>query len=187
MKDKFKIFTIFTGSLLFRLIPFRAPNVEPIMASIMPLGRRYGALLGFLFGFLSIVIYDGLTNFGDWTWITAITYGIIGAFSSLYFKKFKSSAFNFALYAFFATIVFDLVTGVFFAPIFGQTMFNALILQIPFTALHLAGNIGFALTLSPLINKWLISKKFFSTISIKQVPVKQNFLKTPILDNHNSS
>jgi len=162
MKNKFKIFIIFIGCLLFRLIPLRAPNVEPIMASIMPLGRKYGAFIGFAFGFLSILLYDVMTHFGTWTWITAITYGVIGALSSFYFKKFKSSAFNFAVFAFFATIVFDLVTGVLFAPMFGQTFWSAFILQIPFTALHLAGNIGFALTLSPIINKWLTSEQFFA-------------------------
>ena len=172
MSNKFKIFIVFVGCLLFRLIPLRAPNVEPIMASIMPLGRKYGALWGFLFGFLSIAIYDLFTHFGAWTWTVGITYGVIGALSSLYFKKFKSSAFNFAIFAFFATIAFDLITGVLFAPMFGQTMWNAFILQIPFTALHLAGNIGFALTLSPLINKWLVSEQFFAFTSTKQKLVK---------------
>ena len=162
MKNKFKIVIIFAGCLLFRLIPLRAPNVEPIMASVMPLGRKYGAFLGFFFGFFSIFSYDTLTHFGSWTWVAAITYGAIGAASSIYFKKFKTSIFNFAVYAFFATIVFDLVTGVLFAPMFGQTVFNALVMQIPFTALHLAGNIGFAVTLSPLINKWITSPQFFA-------------------------
>lgn len=162
MLNKFKIFIIFLGVLLFRLLPFRAPNVEPIMASIMPIGRKYGALWGFLFGFLSIFLYDSITYFGPWTWTTGITYGFIGMASFFYFKKFKTSIFNFAVFAFFTTIAFDLITGVLFAPIFGQTMWNAFILQIPFTALHLAGNIGFALTLSPLINKWLTSEQFFA-------------------------
>lgn len=162
MANKFKIFTVFVGCLLFRLLPLRAPNVEPIMASVMPLGRKFGALTGFLFSFLSIIIYDLLTHFGTWTWTVSITYGLIGMVSFFYFKKFKSSAFNFAVFAFFATIVFDLITGVLFAPMFGQNMLNALMMQIPFTALHLAGNIGFALTLSPLLNKWLASEQFFA-------------------------
>lgn len=162
MLNKFKIFTVFIGCLLFRLLPLRAPNVEPIMASIMPLGRKFGALTGFLFGFLSIIIYDLFTHFGAWTWTVSITYGLVGIASFFYFKRFKSSAFNFAVFAFFATIIFDLITGVLFAPMFGQTMLNALVMQIPFTALHLAGNIGFALTLSPLINKWLASEQFFA-------------------------
>ena len=161
IKNKSKIFIIFIGCLLFRLIPFRAPNVEPIMASVMPLSRKYGAFFGFAFGFLSIFLYDALTHFGSWTWIAGIIYGIIGAVSSLYFTKVRTSVFNFAMFSFFATIIFDLITGVFFAPLFGQTMMNAFMLQIPFTVLHLAGNIGFAVTLSPLINKWLASEQFF--------------------------
>lgn len=174
MLNKFKIFIIFFGCLLFRLIPLRAPNVEPIMASVMPLGRKYGALWGFLFGFLSIFLYDSITHFGAWTWMVGITYGVIGALSSLYFKKFKPSVFNFAVFSFFATILFDLITGVLFAPMFGQTMLNALILQIPFTALHLAGNIGFAFTLSPLINKWLVSEQFFA---LKKISARQDLVE----------
>jgi uncharacterized membrane protein len=163
MRNKFKILVIFLGCFLLRLIPFRAPNVEPIMASIMPVGKKYGVLVSFLFGFLSIFLFDSITHFGSWTWVAGITYGLIGAVATLYFQKFKTSAFNFAVFAFFATISFDLITGVLFAPIFGQTMLNAFILQIPFTMLHLAGNIGFALTLSPVLNKWLVSEQFFAS------------------------
>ena len=163
MAKKFKIFIIFLGCLLFRLLPLRAPNVEPIMASIMPIGRKYGALVAFSFGFVSMALYDLITaKIGFWTWTTAFSYGIIGVVSTFYFKKFKTSGLNFAIFAFFATIFFDLVTGVLFAPMFGQTMAGALILQIPFTILHLAGNIGFALTLSPIINRWILSEKFLS-------------------------
>ena len=162
MKTKFKILIVFVGCLLFRLLPLRAPNVEPIMASIMPTARKYGAMVGFLFGFLSIFLYDAVTHFGSWTWIAAITYGAIGAVSSLYFTKAKTSILNFAVFAFVATIAFDFVTGVLFAPIFGEPMWTAFMLQIPFTILHLAGNIGFALTLSPILNKWLSTEKVFS-------------------------
>lgn len=162
MRNKFKIFVIFIGCLLFRLLPLRAPNVEPIMASIMPVGKKSGAWLGFLFGFLSIFLYDLLTHFGFWTWTVGLTYGLIGAVSFFYFKKFKASVFNFAIFAILATLIFDFITGVLFAPMFGQTMASAFILQIPFTALHLAGNVGFALTLSPILNKWLLAKEFFA-------------------------
>lgn len=169
MKNKFKIFIVFIGCLLFRLLPFRAPNVEPIMASLMPIGKKYGAWLGFAFGFLSIFLYDLLTHFGSWTWMVGITYGLVGVASFFYFQKFKASIFNFAIFAFFATIIFDFITGVLFAPMFGQTMSSAFILQIPFTALHLAGNIGFALTLSPILNKWLVVENKLSTDSLKFV------------------
>ena len=174
MKNKVKIFIVFAGCLLFRLLPLRAPNVEPIMASIMPIGKKYGAFLGFAFGFLSIFLYDALTHFGSWTWMVGITYGLVGVASFFYFNKFKTSALNFAIFAFFATIIFDLITGVLFAPMFGQTMFSALVLQIPFTILHLAGNVGFALTLSPILNKWLLVEKFFV---LKKTLAKPNLAK----------
>ena len=162
MKAKFKIFLIFVGCFLFRLLPLRAPNVEPIMASLMPTARKYGAIVGFLFGFLSIFIYDTVTHFGSWTWIAGITYGLVGAVSALYFSKMKASPLNFAIFALFATIFYDLITGVLFAPMFHQTMLTALMLQIPFTVLHLAGNIGFALTISPILNRWFLTEKVFS-------------------------
>ena len=159
--------------MLFRLLPLRAPNVEPIMASIMPISRKFGALFGFLFGFLSIFLFDLITHFGSWTWIAGLTYGAIGAVSYLYFNKFQASRKNFVLFAIFATIVFDLITGVMFAPMFHETMLTALTLQIPFTALHLAGNIGFALTLSPVLNMWLakeyVVKTNSSLVGLKQV------------------
>lgn len=174
MQDKLKIFIVFIGCLLFRLIPLRAPNIEPIMASIMPISRKYGVLSGFTFGFSSMFLYDILTNFGPWTWVGAFTYGLVGAIAPFYFDKFKTSAFNFAIYAFFATIFFDLITGVILAPIWGQSIGNAFILQIPFTALHLAGNIGFALTLSPIINKWLVSEKFLFTVKNPKIITQTN-------------
>jgi len=162
MANKIKIFTIFLGIILFRLLPLRAPNVEPIMASIMPISRKFGPYVAFLFGFMSIFLFDLLTNMGLWTFITGITYGIIGVASYFYFNKDKSSIFYFIMFSIFATIFFDFITGVVFAPMWNQNIWNALILQIPFTILHLAGNIGFALTLSPVINKWLLKENSYS-------------------------
>ena len=174
LKNKFKILIVFIGCLFFRLLPLRAPNVEPIMASIMPIGRKYGVIFSFLFGFLSIFIYDSLTHFGSWTWIAGITYGLIGLVATLYFKKFKTSPLNFAFFAVLATIFFDLITGVLFAPIFNESISTALILQVPFTILHLAGNIAFAFMLSPVLNRWFISPHFFflpKRVSLEEVSV----------------
>jgi uncharacterized membrane protein len=163
MKNRFKIFTVFVGCFLFRLLPLRAPNLEPIMASLMPVSRKYGYISSFLFGFVSIVLYDVVTgHIGIWTWTTSIAYGIIGVFSVLFFKKYSSKTSNFVIFAFVGTIFFDIVTGILFAPYFGQSMWSATVMQIPFTFLHLAGNIGFAVTLSPILNRWFFSERFFS-------------------------
>lgn len=146
----------FVGVLLIRLIPFRAPNVEPILAAQMPFARKYGLIASFSFGFLSITIYDLLTSgVGTWTLVTAIAYGLLGIGASYFFKN-RSGWKNYALYAIVATIVYDAVTGLTIGPIFfGQTFLGALVGQIPFTALHLLGNVSFAIILSPVIEMWL--------------------------------
>jgi energy-coupling factor transport system substrate-specific component len=142
--------------LALRLVPFRAPNVEPIMTAIMPFGRVYGKLSAFLFGAMSIVIYDSLTSgLGVWTAITAVAYGLLGLGAGFYFKN-RTGWRNYALFAVFTTILYDAVTGLTLGPLFfGQSLYNAFIGQIPFTALHLLGNVSFAIVLSPAIEMWI--------------------------------
>jgi len=163
MLNNVKILVVFIGCLLFRLLPLRAPNLEPIMASVMPISRKYALFTTFIFASSSMVIYDFITGYvGLWTWITAVTYGLVGVGAYFFFKVKKGTVFNYVVFSFVATIMFDIVTGVMFAPVFGVSIFDALMLQIPFTLIHLVGNIGFAVTVSPLINKWFASSELFS-------------------------
>jgi uncharacterized membrane protein len=110
-----------------------------------------------------MVLYDFITGYvGIWTWVTASSYGLIGIGAYFFFKKYESKIYNYVLFSFIATILFDLVTGVLFAPVFGVSIWNAFMLQIPFTLIHLVGNIGFALTITPILNSWFTSSKLFS-------------------------
>ena len=156
----------FIGVLFIRLIPFRAPNIEPILAAQMPFARKYGVFSSFLFGFLSITIYDLFTSgIGVWTLVTAIAYGLLGIGAS-YFLKNRSGWKNYAIYAIIGTILYDAVTGVTIGPIFfDQPFIASLIGQIPFTALDLLGNVSFAIILSPVIEMW-ISKETKSVMSV---------------------
>src|SRR3989338_9160234 len=131
--------------LLVRLIPFRAPNIEPILATQMPFSKVYGAYTAALFAFLSIVIYDTLTSgIGVWTWITAVAYGLVGFWATAYFKNRESTRANYVKFAIVSTIAFDVVTGFTVGPIFfNQPFFSAVVGQIPFTLLHLLGNVAF--------------------------------------------
>jgi len=151
----------FTACLLIRLIPFRAPNIEPILATQMPFAKNYGKLVGFSFGFLSIVLFDIITlKVGEWTFVTAFAYGFLGLWASNYFKNRKNTSLNYVKFAIMGTIAYDIVTGLTVGPIFfNQPLIQALMGQIPFTLLHLAGNITFALLLSPLIDYALNKKK----------------------------
>ena len=151
----------FIACLLIRLIPFRPPNIEPILATQMPFSKAYGAYVGFAFAFLSIVIYDLVTvTLGVWTLLTASTYGVLGLVAAFYFKNRRANALNFAGFAIFGTIFFDAVTGLSIGPLFfGQSLSEAFFGQISFTALHLLGNVSFALVLSPAIYRFVIENQ----------------------------
>jgi energy-coupling factor transport system substrate-specific component len=155
MSKYIKYIISFVLVLVFRLLPFRAPNIEPVMAVASPLGKKLGGFAGFIFGFLSIVIYDFLTTkVGIWTIITAFAYGAVG-FGAYYFMKNKTGWKNYATYAFFSTIIYDAITGLTIGPLFfNQSFAVSLVGQIPFTALHLLGNVSFAIILSPAIEYW---------------------------------
>jgi len=125
------------------------------MAVIMPFGKVYGGLMSFAFGALSIVIYDSVTSgFGIWTLVTALAYGLLGLGAQYYFKN-RSGWKSYASYAVIATIIYDAVTGLTIGPLFfHQSFMISLVGQIPFTLLHLLGNVSFAIILSPAIEMW---------------------------------
>ncbi|MEK7608442.1 MAG: ECF transporter S component [Patescibacteria group bacterium] len=153
-----------------RFLPFRAPNVEPVMGTLMPFAKRFGYLSGFLFGFVNIFLYDILTGkIGMWTWVTACSYGLLGLAAGLFFKNRKGSPANFFAFSVIGTIAYDAITGLTIGPVFyGQPFLNALTGQIPFTALHLLGNGVFALAISPLIDRFIVSNKSIELAVIRE-------------------
>jgi hypothetical protein len=160
MRNWVKYTVAFLTVLIIRLMPFRVPNLEPIMAFQMPFSKKYGVLMSFAFGFFSIVIYDSLTSgFGIWTLITALAYGLLGLGAYFFFKN-RSGWRNYAIYAVIATILYDAITGLTIGPLFfHQSFVLSLVGQIPFTALHLLGNVSFAIILSPVIERWVMKEK----------------------------
>jgi len=164
-KNWLKFIFGFIACLLIRLLPFRPPNIEPILATGMPFSKAYGAIPGFLFAFLSIVLYDLVTEtLGVWTLLTAGTYGALGFFAFFYFKKYQANALGYASFAVIGTLFFDAVTGLSIGPLFfGQSFMEALVGQVPFTLWHLLGNVSFALILSPAIYNFVIENKKLET------------------------
>jgi hypothetical protein len=156
-----KFFLALVLCLLVRLIPLRAPNIEPILATTMPMSRAYGRFMGFSFAVLSILLYDALTHtLGVQTLFTVSAYGVLGAWAASYFKDKKGVAMDYVRFAIIGTLFFDAATGLTVGPIFfHQSFFSSLVGQIPFTALHLLGNVIFAYVLSPGIYNFLVKKR----------------------------
>ena len=165
IKNWFKFVLGFVVCVLIRLLPLRPPNIEPIMATVMPFSRAYGKAAGFFFAFASMVLFDLIVGkVGIWTLITAVAYGLIGLGAAVYFKNKKNIAWNYAKFAIISTILFDAVTGFTIGPIFfGQPFVAAVLGQIPFTAMHLLGNVSFALVLSPALYAFVIENKKFES------------------------
>lgn len=175
-KDKrssFDVIKMISGWFLtfgLRLLPFRPPNVEPILAVQMPFTKRFGLLAGFIFASLNIVLFDLITNkVGLWTIITALTYGGLAFFSHWYFKKRQSSATNYAIHAIYATLIYDAITGVMMGPIlFQQSFISALTGQFIFTVYHLLGNVSLALLFSPIVYHYLVKNPKISFNYLRQ-------------------
>ena len=147
---------------LFRLIPFRPPNFEPMLATVMPFSKRYGIVGSFLFGFLGIIFYDAVTSgWGSWTAVTAICYGLLGVAAHLFFKNRDASVRNFLLFGIPATVMYDAVTMM-IGPLFmHQPLMVALVGQISFTLMHLTGTIVFSALLSPALYRWVLQNERF--------------------------
>lgn len=157
---------------LVRLLPFRPPNIEPVLAFQMPFAKNFGYLPGFVFAFFNIILYDLLTaGLGPWTFITAVAYGLIGIWAARFFRRRTGTRIQYASFAIWSTLFYDAATGLTLGPIFfGQSFLAALVGQVPFTALHLLGNVGFALILSPLVDKWLSAPEFSPKLWINHLP-----------------
>lgn len=173
-----KILLLLVGALVFRLLPFRAPNVEPITASLMPIAKSYGKILGIFFAVGSVLVYDSITGtLGVHTIFTAGSFAALALLADVYFRNREATRGNFVRFAIASTILYDAVTGLVPGPIFFDQSFSvALAGQVPFTALHLLGNIVFAATLSPAIYHFLIRKReeskeqtFISIFKPKQI------------------
>lgn len=153
---------------LIRLIPFRIPNVEPVMATMMPFAKHFGHGAGFLFPFLSIVLFDSVTSgWGVWTWVTASTYGVLGIAASVFFQHRSNTSRHYVYFAIVSTLVYDAITGLTIGPLFwGQSFTAALVGQIPFTFMHLAGNGLFAAVVSPVIYRIVVTNEYLTMTAV---------------------
>ncbi len=142
---------------VWRLVPFRPPNVQPVLATSMPFGKREGALSAALFSALTMIMFDVLTSgITQWTVVTALSFALVSA-GSAYFLRWVKGIPGYVLYAIIGTLVYDALTGVVAgAVLFGMGWRDGFIGQIPFTINHLIGNVILAVVLSPAV-EWLLA------------------------------
>lgn len=166
-KNVFRLFLsmlIANGIRLIRIIP----NNDPIMSMTLPYARRSSALTSFFFPFITIFVFDLVTYFGPWTWVTAFTYGFIGLAAHYLLKnKEKVGIKTYLGFGIVGVLVYDFITGVVATPLlFGGTFMQALIGQIPFTAMHLLTSSVFILIVTPLLDKEVLTNERLADNSV---------------------
>jgi len=167
LKAPFFVYLLGIGGVCFvRLLPFRPPNMEPLFATLMPMSQRFGPWGGFLFGTLSISLFDALTSgWGIWTLITAIAYGLLGSGSHWYLLGKDPTRGAYVRYTIVGTLFYDALTGLTIGPLlWGQSLEIALVGQIPFTLMHLAGNVTLAALVSPVLYRFMVPKHRAQTL-----------------------
>lgn len=160
-----------TLSFLLRLIPFRPPNIEPILTIQTPFTKQFGFIVGFVFAFINIALFDYFTGkMGVWTIITASCYGFLALFSAWYFKNRASKPLHYAIHAIYATLIYDAITGLTIGPLFfDQSFQEAFFGQIPFTAYHLIGNVTLSALISPIIYRWIVTNPNLEILNLKKL------------------
>ena len=168
MQKMFKSIVLFLGVLVFRLIPVRPPNVEPLLSVLMPFSKKVNLLASSAFLIFSIFVYDFFTaGIGSYTYSVAVVYMVIAIFAHKVFANRKGTIKEYAVFSVFSILFFDIVTGLIIGPIaLSQSFYVALMGQIPFTLLHLMGGVLFSIVLSPLVNKFLESDLVFFEESV---------------------
>jgi hypothetical protein len=147
------------------------PNNDPIMAGMLPQSRQH-ILIGVLFAFLSIFIFDALTSgIGLWTWVTSFTYAGIAVLFGVVFKYIKEmSLVKYIGGAVVGVLIFDFITG----PIMSTFMFGvpfeiSFLGQIPFTFLHLFSAVSYTIIFVPFLDPQVAEQrvKFINFLALK--------------------
>jgi ABC-type branched-subunit amino acid transport system permease subunit len=147
-----------------RLLP-HPPNVEPIMATMMPFSKKWGWFSGMMFCLVSVLSFDLLTGtLGIWSLVTAGTYALLGVMAGLYLKNKSNKIRYYVGFSIVATLLYDAITGIGIGMVFFDQQFMPTVVgQIPFTLYHLGGNIILSAIVSPVLLSWVIENPKLET------------------------
>ncbi len=139
------------------------PNVKPAAFLSIFGGIIGGPMFGLVVGFLGMVVSDLFIGIGPWTMITSSCMGVIGFLGGFIAFDRKTSRIRLTIMGFIYTALYDILTSVLFAVIFGYSLWISIVsLYLPFLTgsvypfglVHeLTTALLFALTGPPLIRQ----------------------------------
>lgn len=145
------------------------PNIEPIMATTLPYAKRHGVWVGAAFALIALAAKDyAMGMVGWWTVYAGLAYAGVGFAAGYVLPRLKEvKTKHWVGFAVVGTLAFDLVTALAFGWQFGQPLAMTLIGQIPFTLMHLAGNVALVGVFSPLLSKHWVENKALDAWTLK--------------------
>lgn len=153
--------------LLYRLNPYRMPNMTPILALGLPFGKL-NKTASFLFCALSILIYDLITapayfDIGE-TIVKMSCYGITGLIGAAVLEKrspatYWKSVFLYGGISIAGIIFFDAACVILMAIRHPESFALILLGQIEYTGYHLLSVLF--VPFAPLVQRWIVENKKF--------------------------
>ncbi|MEK6958073.1 MAG: hypothetical protein AABW99_03795 [archaeon] len=155
---RFKYFFGAIASNVYRLLRV-FPNSDPLMGFIVPASKSEAWWKAPLFAFATMFTFDLITRFGTWTWVTASTYALIALALHSVLKNRKSTLKLFMGAGALGILAFDFITGpLMISFIDGKSFWTTLVLQVPFTAMHLVSGVFYIIIISPFLDKEIMKE-----------------------------
>lgn len=145
------------------------PNSDPVMGFVLPAAKNGEWWKAPLFAFATMFSFDLITSgVGTWTIVTSTTYTMIALALHFELKSKTSTLKLFVSRGIAGVLVFDFVTGpIMSSTLFRQDFFVTLLLQVPFTVMHLVSAVFGILVIAP----------FYDTAISKEVSLYLNSAK----------
>ena len=143
---------------LYRLLRV-FPNSDPIMGFVLPASKLEWWKAP-AFAFVTMFVFDIFTSgIGPWTYTTSFTYAGIALALHFLLKNKESSLRLFLASGAGGVIVFDFITGpIATSIIFSQDFLVTLLLQVPFTVMHLVSATFYILIITPFLDKRIMEE-----------------------------
>ncbi len=145
------------------------PNSDPLIGFIVPAAKNESFWKPLFFAFFSMFLFDFFTSgVGVWTFVTSFTYVFVVFLLRFLLSGQDSSLGLFVSRGVFGILFFDFVTGPLMSTwLFRQDFFVTVLLQVPFTVMHLFSGAFFIILVSPFFDARVSAEFSFIVSSVK--------------------
>ncbi|MEM4261784.1 MAG: hypothetical protein QXU92_02100 [Candidatus Diapherotrites archaeon] len=155
------------------------PNSDPLVGFLVPASKNEPLWKPVLFAFFSMLLFDFFTfGVGVWSFVTSFAYVLVVLFWRWRLSFVESSLGSFLSNGVLGILLFDFITGPLMSSfIFKQDFFLTLVLQVPFTIMHLVSGCFSIILISPFLDKRVALEASSFLCKVKTLFSFRSFLK----------